>query len=83
MYDGYDSAERAWLEPPEPWGSDGEDEPLDPWGSDGEDEPEREITVKELIERMRKNAEKFHNNRPERREASRMAQAQAVGNRRQ
>lgn len=31
MHDGYDSAERAWLEPPEMWGSDGKDEPLNPY----------------------------------------------------
>lgn len=30
-HDGYDSAERAWLTPPDPWGSDGEDDPLNPY----------------------------------------------------
>lgn len=46
------SAERAWYEPPEPPAYDDED---------GE---EREMTVKELLEVMKRNAEKIHNDRP-------------------
>lgn len=62
------SAERAWYDVPEY-----EDEP----------KPEQEMTVKQLLEVMKRNAEKIHNDRPERCKAPRMAEAENVGDRRQ
>ena len=62
------SAERAWYEPPE---------------YDDVPEEETEMTVKQLLEVMKRNAEKIHNERPERCKTPRMAEAENVGDRRQ
>ena len=62
------SAERAWYEPPE---------------YDDAPEESDEMTLAELLEEMRKIAEKIHDNRPDQCKTPRMAETSKVGHRRQ
>ena len=62
------SAERAWYDPPE---------------YDDVPEEETEMTVKQLLEVMKRNAENIHNDRPERGKTPRVAETSNVGDRRQ